>query len=58
MRVDKAATTSDSVALMTILFSILYLILTIVALVVLNRLFKNQPAEAELENMLAGEQKG
>jgi len=53
MRVDEAATTANNVNTITVAFSILYVVLTIVALAVLYRLFRNQPAEDELEARLA-----
>ncbi|MGE5701424.1 MAG: cytochrome ubiquinol oxidase subunit I, partial [Clostridia bacterium] len=48
MKTQHAATTADSVGEMLILFTLLYLFLGIVSSVVLNRMFKNKPAEAEL----------
>ncbi|MFK2824846.1 cytochrome ubiquinol oxidase subunit I [Bacillus sp. B190/17] len=49
MKVSEAATTSDGVGLTFILFALLYLVLGILCAVVLIRMFKNAPAEAELE---------
>ncbi|RDW18078.1 cytochrome ubiquinol oxidase subunit I [Oceanobacillus arenosus] len=49
MTVDQAATSSDYVGLMFILFAALYLVLGIGTIVVLRRIFKNNPVELELE---------
>ncbi|WP_046179702.1 cytochrome ubiquinol oxidase subunit I [Domibacillus tundrae] len=49
MKVAEAATTSNSVGLTFVLFALLYLVLGIMAIVVLIKMFKNLPAEAELE---------
>jgi cytochrome d ubiquinol oxidase subunit I len=49
MRVDQAATTADNVGTVTLMFSLLYLLLAIVAVSVLFRLFKGRPAETELQ---------
>jgi cytochrome bd ubiquinol oxidase subunit I len=49
MKVAEAATTSNSVGLTFVLFALLYLVLGIVAVVVLIKMFKNSPAEVELE---------
>lgn len=51
MTVDEAATTSDHVGLMFILFAILYAILVIGTLVILRRIFANNPVEKELAEM-------
>ena len=48
MTVSEAATTSDHVGLMFILFAILYLILFIGTIVVLRRMFIDNPVEKEL----------
>lgn len=48
MRVDQAATTADNVGMVTLMFSLLYLLLAIVAISVLSRLFRGRPAETEL----------
>lgn len=48
MTVDEAATTSEHVGLMFILFAILYLILGIGTVVVLRKIFANNPVEKEL----------
>lgn len=61
MTVDEAATSSGSVDIMVIAFALLYLILGIGSLVVLRRMFRNNPVEKELDKMeaerLAGESK-
>ncbi|KAB7707906.1 cytochrome ubiquinol oxidase subunit I [Bacillus aerolatus] len=49
MKVSEAATTGNGVGLTFILFALLYLVLGILCAVVLIRMFKNAPAEAELE---------
>ncbi|MHA6251699.1 cytochrome ubiquinol oxidase subunit I [Oceanobacillus sp. CAU 1775] len=60
MTVDEAATSSDHVGLMFILFATLYLILGVGTVVVLRRIFKNNPVDLELERYeakLGGEEK-
>lgn len=49
MRVSDAATTNPNVGITFWLFAALYLLLGIVCLLVLSRLFRNKPAELELE---------
>ncbi len=49
MRVAEAATTNPNTPITFWLFAALYLLLGIVCLVVLGRLFRNKPAELELE---------
>lgn len=49
MKVSEAATTGDGVGLTFILFALLYLVLGVLCVFVLIRMFKNTPAEAELE---------
>ncbi|MGM0873484.1 MAG: cytochrome ubiquinol oxidase subunit I [Bacillota bacterium] len=49
MRVAEAATTSDHVGTMFILFFLLYAMLGTLTITVLRKMFKNNPAEAELE---------
>jgi len=49
MTVEEAATSSDYVGLMVILFGALYLFLGIGTVVVLRRMFVNNPVELELE---------
>ncbi|MFD0587005.1 cytochrome ubiquinol oxidase subunit I [Paenibacillus sp. GCM10027627] len=49
MRVSEAATTNPNVQFTFWLFAALYLLLGIVCLLVLSRLFRNKPAEMELE---------
>lgn len=48
MKTAHAATTADNVGEMLLLFGLLYAFLAIVCAVVLTRMFKNKPAEAEL----------
>ncbi|WP_067724848.1 cytochrome ubiquinol oxidase subunit I [Oceanobacillus damuensis] len=55
MTVDQAATTSDYVGHMFILFAGLYLVLGIGTVVVLRKIFKNDPVEKELEKLQGGE---
>lgn len=61
MTVDEAATSSGSVDIMVLAFALLYLILGIGSVVVLRRMFRNNPVEKELDKMeaerLAGESK-
>lgn len=52
MRTPEAATTSDHVDYMLILFSVLYLILGIGTIVVMTRMFKKYPVEKELEDRM------
>ncbi len=49
MKVSEAATTSDDVGIFLGLFAILYTVLTIACLSALHKLFKNKPAEKELQ---------
>jgi cytochrome bd ubiquinol oxidase subunit I len=55
MTVDQAATTSDYVGHMFILFAGLYLVLGVGTVVVLRRIFKNDPLEKDLEKMQGGD---
>lgn len=55
LKVQEAATTSDYVGLMVILFILLYLILGIGTVVVLRRMFKNNPIENDLKKMQGGD---
>jgi cytochrome d ubiquinol oxidase subunit I len=48
MKVEDAATSSTDVALMTIIFAFVYFVLAIIAIGVLIRLFRTNPAESEL----------
>lgn len=57
MTVEEAATTSNYVGLMFILFLLLYIILGIGTIVVLQRIFKNNPIEKELETAHGGDSK-
>jgi cytochrome d ubiquinol oxidase subunit I len=49
MKVAEAATTSDHVGTMFILFFLLYAVLGTLTITVLRKMFKDNPAEAELE---------
>ncbi|KMK75872.1 cytochrome ubiquinol oxidase subunit I [Alkalihalobacillus pseudalcaliphilus] len=51
MTIDEAATTSDHVGLMFILFAILYFILGVGTVVVLRKMFKDNPPEKDLNEM-------
>lgn len=51
MTVDEAATSSGSVDLMVVAFAILYLILGVGSVVVLRRMFRNNPVEKELDQL-------
>jgi cytochrome d ubiquinol oxidase subunit I len=48
MKTAHAATTADNVGEMLVLFTLLYLFLGVVSTLVLKRMFKNNPVEAEL----------
>lgn len=48
MKTAHAATTADNVGEMLILFSLLYIFLAVTSSLVLARMFRNKPAEAEL----------
>jgi cytochrome d ubiquinol oxidase subunit I len=50
MRTAEGATTSNHVDIMLVLFAGLYLVLGIGSIVVLRRMFKNNPVEQELED--------
>lgn len=52
MRVEEAATTSPSVRILFFLFLLLYIVLGIMCVLVLRRLFNNNPAETEMEKWL------
>ncbi|MFB5678129.1 cytochrome ubiquinol oxidase subunit I [Paenibacillus terreus] len=52
MRVEEAATSSPSVRILFFLFLLLYIVLGIMCVLVLRRLFRNKPAEAELEKLV------
>lgn len=52
MRVEEAATTSPSVKILFFLFLLLYIVLGSLCVLVLRRLFNNNPAEAEMEKWL------
>ncbi|OKL37267.1 cytochrome ubiquinol oxidase subunit I [Domibacillus mangrovi] len=49
MKVAEAATRSDDVGITFIMFALLYLVLGVMTVIVLIKMFKNSPAEAELE---------
>lgn len=49
MKTQHAATTADNVGEMLVMFSLLYAFLAIVCSLVLKRMFKNKPIEAELK---------
>lgn len=50
MKTSAAATTSHGVGVMLVMFMLLYALLAVMASVVLLRIFRNHPVEAELEN--------
>ncbi|QFG00275.1 cytochrome ubiquinol oxidase subunit I [Psychrobacillus glaciei] len=50
MRTSEGATTSEHVDLMLVLFAGLYLVLGVGSIVVLRRMFRNNPVEQELED--------
>lgn len=54
MRTDQAATTAQNVDTMFLLFTLLYLLLSVITCVVLYRLFYNRPAEEELKQQAEG----
>ncbi|MET3849180.1 MULTISPECIES: cytochrome ubiquinol oxidase subunit I [unclassified Paenibacillus] len=49
MRVEEAATTSPSVRILFFFFLLLYIVLGTVSVLVLRRMFNNNPAEVEME---------
>jgi cytochrome bd ubiquinol oxidase subunit I len=49
MKVAEGATTADNVGLMFLIFIVLYMVLAVVCSIVLIKMFKNKPAEVELE---------
>lgn len=51
MRVEEAATSSPNVRVLFFLFLLLYIVLGVMCIFVLRRLFRNKPAEAELEEL-------
>lgn len=55
MTVEEAATSSNYVGLMAILFILLYIILGVGTVVILRRIFKNDPVEKELETIKGGD---
>jgi len=56
MRVEEAATTSPSIVILFFLFLLLYIVLGTLCVIVLRRLFRNNPAEAELEKAAKAKQ--
>ncbi|MDM5277744.1 cytochrome ubiquinol oxidase subunit I [Paenibacillus silvae] len=52
MRVEEAATTSPSVRILFFVFLLLYIVLGVICVLVLKRLFNNNPAELEMEKFL------
>ncbi|QDP41750.1 cytochrome ubiquinol oxidase subunit I [Radiobacillus deserti] len=50
MRTEEAATTNPNVDLMLLLFCILYLVLAIGSIIVLTRMFRENPVEREIED--------
>ncbi|MFB6367220.1 cytochrome ubiquinol oxidase subunit I [Paenibacillus elgii] len=52
MRVEEAATSSPNVRILFFLFLLLYIVLGIVCVFVLRRLFRDKPAEIELEQFV------
>ena len=50
MRTSEGATTSGQVDIMLILFALLYLVLGVGSVVVLRRMFRNNPVEREIED--------
>jgi len=56
MTIEEAATTSDYVGWMFVLFAVLYLILGIGTVVVLRYMFRKNPVEKDLERMQGGDE--
>ena len=52
LRVEEAATTSPTVKTLFFVFLLLYIILGIVCVIVLRRMFRDKPAEVEMEKWL------
>lgn len=52
MRVEEAATSSPSVRILFFVFLLLYIVLGTICVLVLRRLFNNNPAEVEIEKWL------
>lgn len=55
MRTSEGATTSSGVSYLFIAFAVVYLVLAIGSIVVLQRMFKNNPIEKELAKRMAGD---
>jgi cytochrome d ubiquinol oxidase subunit I len=51
MRVEEAATSSPNVRILFFFFLLLYIVLGVMCVLVLRRLFRNNPAEVELEKL-------
>ncbi|GBF73705.1 cytochrome ubiquinol oxidase subunit I [Paenibacillus sp. 598K] len=58
MRVEEAATSSPNVVGLFFVFLALYIVLGVLSAVVLRRLFRNNPAEAELEKTIEAQGRG
>jgi len=58
MRVEEAATSSPNVVGLFFVFLALYIVLGVLSAVVLRRLFRNNPAEAELEKYIEAQGRG
>ncbi|RJE87022.1 cytochrome ubiquinol oxidase subunit I [Paenibacillus sp. 1011MAR3C5] len=56
MRVEEAATSSPNVMPLFFLFLLLYIVLGVLCVIVLRRLFRNNPAEAEFESYMQRKQ--
>ncbi|MNN99993.1 hypothetical protein D3C81_2197790 [compost metagenome] len=56
MRVEEAATSSPSVRILFFVFLLLYIVLGVICVLVLKRLFNNNPAELEMERWLQAKQ--
>lgn len=55
MRVEEATTSSPSIRILFFVFLLLYIVLGVICVLVLKRLFNNNPAEVELEKWLKSE---
>ncbi|WP_068614562.1 cytochrome ubiquinol oxidase subunit I [Paenibacillus tuaregi] len=56
MRVEEAATTSPNIVILFFVFLLLYILLGTICVFVLRRLFRNNPAEVELEKAAKAKQ--
>lgn len=52
MRVEEAATSSPSVRILFFVFLLLYVVLGMMCAIILRRLFRNKPADEELEKLM------